>query len=138
MKKAFSLIELLIVIVILGLLAGLIIPNVVNKGEQAKQRLACVQMKSLVQSLELFRQDNGSYPQTEEGLKALAINPDPEKYPDFLEGGYVTGKKIPKDPWKNAYIYVLGEDGFEIISLGSDKKEGGTGDKKDIKLSTCQ
>ncbi len=137
-KRGFTLIELLVVIVILGLLAGFIVPNVIGKGEQAKQKLTCVQMKSIAQSLELFKQDNGNYPTLEEGLKALLQNPDAEKYTGYLPGGYISGKTLPKDPWKNDYIYVIDDKGFDLISLGADKKEGGNDENKDIKLSTCQ
>lgn len=137
-KRGFTLIELLVVIVILGLLAGFIVPNVIGKGEQAKQKLTCVQMKSIAQSLELFKQDNGNYPTLEEGLKALLQNPDAEKYTSYLPGGYISGKTLPKDPWKNDYIYVIDDEGFDLISLGADKKEGGNDENKDIKLSTCQ
>ncbi|MGP1561228.1 MAG: type II secretion system major pseudopilin GspG [Helicobacteraceae bacterium] len=137
-KRGFTLIELLVVIVILGLLAGFIVPNIIGKGEQAKQKLTCVQMKSIAQSLELFKQDNGNYPTLEEGLKALLQNPDAEKYTGYLPGGYISGKTLPKDPWKNDYIYVIDDEGFDLISLGADKKEGGNDENKDIKLSTCQ
>lgn len=137
-KKGFSLIELLVVIVILGLLAAFVMPNVIGKGEQAKQKLTCVQMKAVAQSLELFKQDNGSYPETEEGLEALVENPDEEKYSSFTPGGYFSGKVVPKDPWKNTYIYTLEEDSFDIISLGADRKEGGSDENRDIKLSQCQ
>ena len=137
-KRGFTLIELLVVIVILGLLAGFIVPNIIGKGEQAKQKLTCVQMKSIAQSLELFKQDNGNYPTLEKGLKALLQNPDAEKYTGYLPGGYISSKTLPKDPWKNDYIYVIDDEGFDLISLGADKKEGGNDENKDIKLSTCQ
>ncbi len=137
-KRGFSLIELLVVIVILGLLASFIMPNIIGKGEQAKQKLTCVQMKSIAQSLELFKQDTGQYPDTEDGLEALVSNPDEDKYSGFMPGGYFSGKRVPQDPWKNDYIYVSQEDGFEIISLGADNQEGGTEENRDLKLSQCQ
>ncbi len=137
-RKGFSLIELMIVIIILGLLASFVMPNIIGKGEQAKQKLACTQMKSISQSLELFKQDNGGYPETEEGLEALITNPDPEKYSGFMPGGYFSSKKVPRDPWKHNYIYTATEDGFDIISLGADGKEGGEDEKRDIVLSQCE
>lgn len=137
-RAGFSLIELMVVIIILGLLASFIMPNIIGKGEQAKQKLTCVQMKSISQSIELFKQDNGSYPETEEGLEALIKNPSPEKYTGFMPGGYFSGKKVPKDPWKHKYIYTATEEGFDIMSLGADGKEGGEDEKRDIVLSTCE
>lgn len=138
MRSAFSLIELMIVIVILGLIAAVVLPNVTGKGEQARQKLACVQMKTLSQSLKMFKIDNGRYPTTEEGLKALIENPSPDTLKNYSPKGYLEDKKIPLDPWKNEYVYTQIEDGFEIISLGADKKEGGNGENEDIYLSKCQ
>ena len=138
-RKAFSLMELMVVIIILGLLAGLIIPNVVGQGERAKVQLTCVQLKSIKQSLELFKQDNGVYPATEQGLSALITNPDPEIYTSFLEGGYLSGKNLPIDPWKRKYIYIMNEGAEpDLISLGADGKEGEVEENADIKLSTCK
>lgn len=139
-RKAFSLMELMIVIVILGLLAGLVMPNLIGKGEEAKQKLVCVQMKTISESLKMFKIDNGKYPSTEEGLKALLTNPDPETYTSYPATGYLDGKKEPKDPWKHNYIYLEDEDSgsFEIISLGANGKEGGTEGNKDVKYSECQ
>ena len=138
-KKAFTLMELMIVIIILGLLAGLVMPNLVGKGEDAKQNLVCVQMKTISESLKMFKIDNGKYPSTEEGLKALLQNPDPETYTSYPKSSYLDGKREPKDPWKHKYIYLLDEDnGFEIISLGANGKEGGNDENKDVKYSECQ
>lgn len=137
MRKGFSLIELMIVIIILGLLASLVMPNLIGQSEQAKRKLTCVQMHSLSDALKSFKVANGSYPQTSEGLKALVTNPDPETYTSYPNGGFVDGK-VPTDPWKNPYIYVKTESLFDIISLGADKKEGGSSDDKDIKFSTCE
>lgn len=138
MKKGFSLIELMIVIIILGLLASLVLPNLIGQSEQAKRKLTCVQMHSLSNAIKSFKIANGSYPTTSEGLKALITNPNPELYTSYPSGGFLDGNKIPTDPWKTPYIYVRTSDSFDIISLGADKKEGGSGDDKDIKLSTCE
>jgi len=138
MKKAFTLIELMIVIVILGLLASLVVPNLIGQGEKAKQKLVCVQMKSLKDSLDSFKVEYGHYPSTKEGLEALIKNPDPEKYKDYPENGFLSSGKLPKDPWGNNYIYVNNDGKIDIISLGADGKEGGSGENKDIKLSQCQ
>ena len=138
MRKGFSLIELMIVIIILGLLASLVMPNLIGQSEQAKRKLTCVQMHSLSDALKSFKVANGTYPTTSEGLKALIRNPDATVYTSYPSGGFIDGKKVPTDPWKNPYIYVKTSDSFDIISLGGDKKEGGSGDDEDIKLSTCE
>ncbi len=138
MKKGFSLIELMIVIIILGLLASLVMPNLLGQSEQAKRKLTCVQMHSLSDALKSFKLSNGVYPTTGEGLKALITNPNPSLYTSYPVGGFIDSKKAPLDPWKNPYIYIKTSDSFDIISLGGDKKEGGSGNDADIKLSTCE
>jgi general secretion pathway protein G len=137
-RKGFTLIEIMVVIIILGLLAAFVVPNVTGKSEEAKQKLVCIQMKSLNESLKMFKIDNGSYPTTEEGLKALISNPDPDQYTAYSENGYIEGKKLPKDPWNRPYLYINTDDAVEIISLGSDGKEGGSSEDKDQKLSECR
>ncbi len=131
--------ELMIVIIILGMLATLVLPNLVGKSEQAKQKLVCVQMKTLGDALKTFKIESGKYPSMDEGLMALVKNPDPETYKDYPDGGYLDGQKEPKDPWGNSYVYVNEDDGsFDIVSLGADGKEGGDKENKDISYSTCQ
>jgi len=124
--------ELMVVIIILGLLAGLVMPNIIGKGEQAKQKIVCVQMENIANALQMFKLSNGSYPDTSEGLEALIKNPDSQKYPNY-EPGYL--QKLPSDPWKSKYIYIKTDNGFDLISLGADKKEGGKDENKDIKFS---
>ncbi len=139
MRKAFSLIELMIVIVILGLLAAMVVPNLTGKGSEAKQKLTCVQMKSIYNgALDMFKMDNGAYPTTEEGLAALARNPDPQKYPNYAKGGYFKDAKLPKDSWGRDFIYINDDGRVEIVSLGADGKEGGKGEAADIKMSECR
>lgn len=137
-RKAFTLIELMVVIVILGLLAAMVVPNIMGKADEAKSKLTCVQMKSLSESLALFKTDNGSYPSSEEGLGALIKNPDDQKYKSYSNNGYLSQKTVPVDPWKNKYIYLNDGSAIDIVSLGSDGKEGGEADAKDIKLSECK
>lgn len=136
-RKGFSLIELMVVIIILGLLAALVMPNLVGKSEQAKQKLVCVQMKSIGEALKMFKIDMGTYPSTEEGMSALVKNPDSSRYTSYPKSGYLDGSEPPKDPWQNAYIYIGMDNGFELISLGGDGKEGGEDENGDIKYSTC-
>jgi len=139
MKKGFSLIELMIVIVILGLLAAMVMPSLTGKGEEAKRKLTCVEMKSIYNgALDMFKIDNGSYPSTQEGLKALAKNPNQEKYPNYSTNGYFKDNKLPKDSWGHDFIYINNGEHIEIISLGADFKEGGSAEAADIRLSECR
>jgi general secretion pathway protein G len=121
-KKAFSLMELMVVIIILGLLASFVLPSLTGKGEEAKQKLTCVQMKSISTALKMYKIDNSAYPSTQEGFKHLA------------DKDYFEDKKVPKDPWGQDYIYTNSGDSIEILSLGANKQEGG-GD--DIVYSKC-
>jgi general secretion pathway protein G len=135
MKKAFSLLELLVVILILGLLAAFVVPNLIGAGEKAKRDLVCSQMGSISQALKMFKLDNGMYPATEEGLEALLHNPDADKYPNYSTNPYL--EKLPKDSWKTPFIYVKEGNNFELISLGADRQEGGEAEAADIRYSQC-
>ena len=136
-KKAFSLIELLVVILILGLLVGLVAPQVIGQGAEAQRKLACTQMSSIKQALKMFKLDNGSYPETDEGIEALVANPDADKYPNYSGSPYL--EKVAKDSWGTPLIYVKNGSEFKIISFGTDKKEGGEDkDGKDIIFPDCQ
>ena len=139
MKKGFSLMELMVVIVILGLLMAVVLPNLTGKSEEAKRKLSCVQMKNLVNSLKMFKVDNGRYPSTAEGLTALTANPAPDSLLSYSTAGYLEDSKIPLDPWNNPYIYIYGQaNGLDIVSFASDGAEGGTGENSDIKYSECR
>ena len=137
-RNAFSLMELMIVIVILGLLAGLVMPSLLGRADKAKQDLVCVAMGNIKQALNTFKLDNGSYPEQEQGLKALITNPNAENYPNYAEDGYFETGTLPKDPWKHHYIYVFDDDGVNLISLGANGKEGGTKENKDITYAQCK
>lgn len=139
LRKAFSLIELMIVIVILGLLAAMVMPSLTGKGEEAKRNLVCVQMKSIYNgALDMFKVNNSMYPSTEEGLEALVKNPDEDKYSNYSGSGYFKDSKMPKDSWGGEFIYINDSGVVELISLGADKKEGGSGESGDIKMSECK
>lgn len=134
MKKAFSLMELMVVIIILGLLASFVLPNLSGKSDDAKNKLTCVQAKSIAQSVKLFRIDNSRLPTTAEGLNALINIPD-TKMTNYPKNGYFEDKKLPLDPWGGNFVYILNGDSFDIISFGGDKTES-TDD--DIALSKCK
>ncbi|SFV52539.1 General secretion pathway protein G [hydrothermal vent metagenome] len=134
-KKAFSLLELLVVILILGILAAAVVPKVVGAGDKAKVDLVCVNMKGAANALKMFKLDNGMYPETEEGFKALQSNPDPDKYTNYASSAYL--ENLPKDSWGSKMIYIKTGNKFDIISYGADKKEGGTDEYADIKYSEC-
>jgi general secretion pathway protein G len=138
-KNAFSLVELLIVVIILGLLAAMVMPSLTGKGEEAKRNLVCVQMKSIYNgAMDMFKLDNGMYPSTEEGLEALAANPDEEKYPNYAKSAYFKDGALPKDSWGNNFVYINDAGKIEILSLGADRKEGGEDEAADIKMSECK
>lgn len=136
LKKAFTIVELMVVVIILGLLASVVVPNLIGKSDDAKKQLVIVQMKQLEESLKLFRLDMGRYPTTQEGMKVLISKPEGiEGYDNYTSSGYLGSSNIPKDPWSNPYIYMLNGSKVEIISLGADGKEGGEDENKDTKLS---
>lgn len=135
--KGFSLIELMVVIVILGLLATFLLPKIIDRPDEARITKAKSDIKAIESALKLYKLDNGFYPTTEQGLSALITKPTIEPIPkNWKRGGYLDTNSIPKDPWGNNYIYRSpGEEDrdYEIISLGADGKEGGEGINADIK-----
>lgn len=129
----FTLIEILVVIVILALLAGVIIPKMTDAPGRARQSKARVQIKQIEGSLNMFKIDNGFFPSTDQGLESLVVITDVGEIPKkFKEGGYI--KKIPKDPWDIEYLYLSpGEHGeFDLFSLGRDGEEDGDGENADV------
>ena len=134
-EKGFTLIELMVVIVILGILAGLIVPRIMGRPDEARQAKARIQIESLETALKLYKLDNGDYPTTEQGLQALIEPPDVgEPAKRWRDGGYLEKGKVPRDPWDNDYIYLSpGAKGdFDIISYGADGETGGDGKDSDI------
>ena len=130
--------ELMIVIVILGLLASFVLPNLVGQGEKAKKKIVCTQMESIKNTLRMFKIDNGTYPTTEEGLQALSENPDDKKYKNYADEPYFTDGLMPRDSWGNDFIYINEDGDLELMSLGADNKEGGKDEGKDITLTGCR
>lgn len=132
-EKGFSLIEVMVVIVILGILASYVAVKVTGQTDEARKTQARVQIETFRTALDLYRLDNGSYPTTEQGLGALVSPPTVGKLPrKWREGGYIA--KIPKDPWSNEYFYQSpGENGdFDITSYGNDNEPGGEGSDADV------
>ena len=133
--RGFTLIELMVVIVILGILAGLIIPRIMGRPDEARQTKARIMIEGIETAMKLYRLDNGFYPTTEQGLRALVeastIQPVPR---NWREGGYLEKGKVPKDPWGNDFVYLCpGTQGeFDLISYGADGQPGGEGKNKDI------
>ena len=128
--RGFTLIELMVVIVILGILAGLIIPRIMGRPEEARRIKARIQMESIETALKLYKLDSGSYPTTEQGLQSLVEAPSVGELPKaWREGGYLEKGKLPKDPWGNDYVYLCpGLQGeFDLSSYGADGEPGGEG-----------
>ncbi|MEO8388963.1 type II secretion system major pseudopilin GspG [Polaromonas sp.] len=130
--RGFTLLELLVVVVIIGLLAGLVAPRYFDSVSKSKSKIAKAQIESLDKALDQYRLDVGSYPTTEQGLNALSAQPTGVAK---WQGPYLK-KALPADPWGNDYAYVLqpGASAIDIISYGADGKPGGTGEAQDISL----
>jgi len=136
-----TLIELMVVIIILGVLATFIVPRFMDQPEKARVAKARVEIESLASAVKMFKLDNGFYPSTEQGLKALVEKPTVGRIPThWREGGYLEKKEVPKDPWGNEYVYISPSPNgdFEIISYGADGREGGEGFDADISSQDVQ
>jgi general secretion pathway protein G len=133
--RGFTLIELMVVLVILGVLASLIVPRIMGRPEEARRIKARIDIQSLETALKLYNLDNGSYPTTEQGLLALVEPPSTGVLAKkWREGGYLEKGRIPVDPWGNDYVYLSpGSHGeFDIISYGADGEPGGEGKDQDV------
>ncbi len=135
-EAGFTLIELMVVIVILGILAAFVAPKMIGRTEEAKSKAARVQISSFEAALSLYKLDNGSYPSTEQGLQALVEKPAVGSIPShWKEGGYLEKNKVPRDPWGNEYVYLspgIHDKDYDIVSYGKDGEEGGSGNNADI------
>jgi general secretion pathway protein G len=135
-EKGFTLIEIMVVVIILGLLAGLVLPRILGQEEKARVEAAKVQIRALEGALDAWKLDNGFYPSTDQGLDALIKKPETGRIPSkWREGGYLKPARIPKDPWGKDYVYISpGSEGreYEIISYGADGEPGGEGNNADI------
>ena len=130
-QAGFTLIELMVVLVIIGVLAALIVPNVLDRADDARVTAARTDVNNLMQALKLYKLDNQRYPTTEQGLQALVAKPTtgpvPPNWKPYVE-------KLPQDPWRNAYQYlnpgVKGE--IDVMSFGADGQPGGEGKNADV------
>ncbi|MES2948841.1 MAG: type II secretion system major pseudopilin GspG [Pseudomonadota bacterium] len=132
-SQGFTLLELLVVIVIIGLLAGLVAPRYFETVDKSKIKVVRAQMDTLSKVLEQYRLEVGTYPTQEQGLDALMVQPAGVRR---WQGPYLK-KEVPVDPWGNPYLYQLSGTGreFDLVSQGSDGQPGGEADSKDIALS---
>tara|TARA_R110001592_G_scaffold363371_1_gene685613 strand:- start:228486 stop:228917 length:432 start_codon:yes stop_codon:yes gene_type:complete len=132
-QHGFSLVEILVVLVIMGLLISVVAPTVLNRADEARVQKAYADFKSIETALKIYRLDNYVYPTTEQGLEALvepsSLDPEPR---NFKTGGYL--QEVPFDPWGRPYLYLSpGENGeIDIYSLGADGLSGGEGQNEDI------
>jgi general secretion pathway protein G len=129
----FTLLEIMVVVVIIGILAALVVPKIIGRPDEARQIAAKQDVASLMQALKLYRLDNLRYPTTEQGLQALVVKPTTGPIPSrWKTGGYV--ERVPKDPWGNPYQYVNpGVQGeIDVFSYGADGEAGGEGIDADI------
>ena len=132
-QRGFTLLEVMVVVVILGILAALVVPKIISRPDEARIIAAKQDIASLMQALKLYRLDNHRYPSSEQGLQALVVQPTTAPLPpNWKAGGYL--ERLPKDPWGNPYQYlnpgVHGE--IDVFSLGADGAPGGEGNDADI------
>jgi general secretion pathway protein G len=135
-RKGFTLIELMIVVVILGLLATMVMPKILSKPDQARRTKAMVDIRSIQSALAMFKTDTGRFPTTAEGLQALVTNPGIAGYD---KDGYL--ERVPTDPWGNGYIYIspgLRSKDYDLTSLGKDGEQGGADYDADIESWNLQ
>src|SRR5256885_7793214 len=133
MQQGFTLLEVMVVVVILGILAALVVPKIISRPDEARVMAAKQDIASLMQTLKLYRLDNQRYPVTEQGLQALVSRPSGAPVPqNWKTGGYI--ERLPKDPWGNPYQYMNpglhGE--IDVYSFGADGVPGGEGTDADI------
>ena len=131
-QSGFTLIEIMVVVVIIGILASVVVPRIMDNPDKARVAKAKNDIRSLKSAMNLYRLDNYTYPTTDEGLDSLITSPS-EKSATWKKGGYI--EKLNSDPWGNEYLYDNVEGDIEIYTYGADASEGGEGPNKDISSS---
>ncbi len=131
-QSGFTLIEIMVVVVIIGILVGLVAPNVIGFVDDAQETKVQSDIRNIEAALKLFRLDNFRYPSTEMGLQSLVTDPNDPSIRNFKPGGYLD--RVPLDPWDREYQYLSpGNNGeIDIYTLGADGREGGEGKDADI------
>lgn len=134
-SQGFTLIEILVVVVILGILGAIVVPNLMSRPDTTRVKAAEADVRALAGALELYRLDNFQYPSSEQGLEALVQQPSGFPEPkNWNPDGYI--KKLPTDPWGSLYIYERrATNTFVLFSVGADGQEGGEGLNADIRLA---
>lgn len=130
-RNGFTLIEMLVVVMILGLLISLAAPRLIGRSDDAKVVKAKADISAIEQALNLYKLDSGTYPTSDQGIEALVDEPTTGTAPrNWREGGYM--ERVPEDPWGGAYLYASDGRTYVLRSLGADAKEGGEGYDADI------
>ena len=131
-QRGFTLIEIMVVVIILGILAAIVAPNVIGRVGQAQVTKAKQDIRGIENAMKFYRLDNFSYPTTEQGLQSLVTRPNDPNLRNWKPGGYL--ERLPKDPWGNQYLYLNPGNNAEIdiYTLGRDGRPGGEGEDADI------
>ena len=130
-ERGFTLIEIMVVVFILGLLVTLVAPKIIGRSDEARRTKAAADLRAIEQALHLYKLDNGDYPTTDQGIKALVDKPVSGIVPaHWNPDGYL--EKVPVDPWGHPYVYISNSEKYVLKSLGADGEEGGEGKYADL------